>query len=96
MLSIDGRMGEGGGQVLRTCLSLSILTGQGFNIENIRFGRAKPGLRAQHLNSVRLAKKVGNAHVEGAVLNSTKLIFSPTEIQSGKYQSDIGTAGSTT
>lgn len=95
MISIDGQMGAGGGQVLRTCLSLSLITGKPFNISNIRAGRKKPGLRAQHLNAVSLSQKIGRAHVEGSILNSTKLTFHPQEILSGKYRSDIGTAGST-
>jgi len=95
MISIDGQMGEGGGQVLRTCLSLSLITGQPFNISNIRAGRSKPGLRAQHLNAVLLSKDIGNAHVEGAELNSINLTFYPKEIRGGRYRSDIGTAGST-
>ena len=95
MIPIDGQKGEGGGQILRTCLSLSLITGQPFNISNIRSGRSKPGLRAQHLNAVLLSQKIGGAQVEGAKLNSTNLSFYPQEIQSGRYQSDIGTAGST-
>jgi RNA 3'-terminal phosphate cyclase (ATP) len=95
MLKIDGAIGEGGGQVLRTCLSLSLLTGQGFNLANIRAGRKKPGLRPQHLCAVQVAAKIGNARVEGAELNSSKLLFSPKSIQPGKYKCDIGTAGST-
>jgi RNA 3'-terminal phosphate cyclase (ATP) len=95
MLSIDGGMGEGGGQVLRTCLSLSLTTGKPFRISGIRSGRNKPGLRAQHLNAVRLAQRIGSARVEGAELNSTCLIFYPTGIQTGSYKSEIGTAGST-
>ena len=95
MISIDGQMGEGGGQVLRTCLSLSLITKKPFSISNIRAGRKKPGLRAQHLNAVLLSQKIGNAQVEGAKLNSTNLTFYPKEILDGKYCSDIGTAGST-
>lgn len=95
MISIDGRMGEGGGQILRTCLSLSLISGKPFKISNIRAGRNKPGLRAQHLNAVLLSQRIGRAEVEGAKLNSTGLAFYPKDIRSGKYRSDIGTAGST-
>ena len=95
MIDIDGAMGEGGGQVLRSCLSLSLITGQAFNISNIRRGRKKPGLRAQHLASVKIAAAVGRANVEGAELKSTSLSFTPKSIQPGNYKCDIGTAGST-
>jgi RNA 3'-terminal phosphate cyclase (ATP) len=95
MLVIDGGLGEGGGQVLRTCLALSLFTGKGFTLMNIRQGRKNPGLRAQHLNAVRLAAKVGNARVEGADFGSTRLRFSPQSIRTGNFTCDIGTAGST-
>ncbi len=96
MIDIDGAMGEGGGQVLRSCLSLSLITGQTFKISNIRMGRKKPGLRAQHLASVKIAAEVSRANVEGAELNSTSLSFSPKSIKPGNYRCDIGTAGSIT
>lgn len=93
-LDIDGSMGEGGGQVLRTCLSLSLITGTAFHIANIRAGRSNPGLSPQHLKAVEAAAVIGNASVEGANLRSTSLTFSPQKICSGKYTIDIGTAGS--
>ena len=65
MLKIDGSVGEGGGQVLRTSLALAVLTGQPFTIENIRGKRKKPGLLRQHLTGVRAAARISNAHVEG-------------------------------
>ena len=95
MKIVNGSIGEGGGQVLRTCLSLSLITGQAFHISNIRSGRPRPGLRAQHLSAVQLAAKIGIADVDGAELNSTSISFAPKTIQSGQYQCDIGTAGST-
>ena len=95
MIAIDGRMGEGGGQILRTCLSLSLVTGIPFTISNIRSGRSKTGLRAQHLNAVLMSQQIGGARVEGAILGSTDLNFYPQDIRSGIYQGDIGTAGST-
>jgi len=95
MISIDGDMGEGGGQILRTCLSLSLITGKPFRISNIRSGRSKPGLRPQHLNAVLLSQRVGRANVDGANIGSTRLKFEPSEIHAGNYFSDIGTAGST-
>jgi RNA 3'-terminal phosphate cyclase (ATP) len=95
MLVIDGGLGEGGGQILRTCLALSLLTGKEFTLMDIRQGRKKPGLRAQHLNAVRLAEKIGNARVEGGEFGSTRLVFSPRPVETGKFACDIGTAGST-
>jgi RNA 3'-terminal phosphate cyclase (ATP) len=68
MITIDGSMGEGGGQVLRTALALSLVTTQPFLIERIRAGRAKPGLARQHLTCVEAAVAVGQARVEGAEL----------------------------
>ncbi len=95
MIEIDGSMGEGGGQVLRSALSLSILTRQPFLIYNIRLGRKKPGLKAQHLKAVDAAAAISRAAVEGAQLDSTRLTFTPGELRTGRYKFDIGTAGST-
>lgn len=95
MITIDGSQGEGGGQVLRSCLSLSLLTGQPFSIQNIRQNRERPGLRPQHLCAVELAAEIGQADVKGAELNSTSLTFSPTIVKSGVFKSSVGTAGST-
>ena len=94
MISIDGSLGEGGGQVLRSALSLSILTGQPFSIENIRAGRKKPGLMAQHLACVDAAAAISRARVQGAARGSRALQFEPGEIRSGRYEFLIPTAGS--
>lgn len=94
-LLIDGSIGEGGGQVLRTALTLSVITGKSFALENIRSRRRKPGLMAQHLKAVESAAQVGRARVEGARLGSLHLRFEPTELCSGDFRFDIGTAGST-
>ena len=94
-IQIDGSFGEGGGQILRTSLSLSIITGKPFEIINIRAGREKPGLRPQHLASVHSAARISSAYVEGAELGSLKLRFVPKEVESGEYEFDIGTAGAT-
>ncbi len=67
-IEIDGALGEGGGQVLRTSLTLSLLTGRAFHLRNIRARRPKPGLQAQHLMSVQAAAKIGNANLRGAKL----------------------------
>lgn len=96
MIEIDGSQGEGGGQVLRTSLALSIITGQAFHMNKIREHRSKPGLMAQHLKSVDAAAAISKARVEGAKLYSSSLTFSPSEIRSGRYRFDIGTAGAAT
>ena len=95
-VTIDGSEGEGGGQLLRTALSLSLVTGMPFRIERIRAGRKKPGLLRQHLTAVQAAAHVGRARVVGAELGSQNLSFEPTEIQPGKYEFAVGTAGSAT
>ncbi len=94
MLEIDGSFGEGGGQVLRTSLSLSCLLNKPFRIFNIRIKRKKPGLMPQHLMGIRALKLISNAKVEGDSVGSTELIFEPKDVKAGDYVFDIGTAGS--
>lgn len=96
MITINGAKGEGGGQVLRSSLALAMVTGQPFRIENIRAGRARPGLMRQHLTSVTAASEVCSASVTGASLGSTELEFHPGRVRGGDYRFAIGTAGSTT
>src|ERR1051326_6428383 len=96
MLTIDGSMGEGGGQVLRTSLALSALTGQPFEIANIRANRKKPGLMRQHLTAVQAAARVCHAHVEGDAFGSPALRFTPGPVTPGVFDLAIGTAGSAT
>jgi RNA 3'-terminal phosphate cyclase (ATP) len=95
MLDIDGSFGEGGGQVLRTSLALSLITGRGFHLRNLRARRPKPGLQPQHLTSVRAAAAVGQADVRGESLHSTDLVFEPGPVNPGKHHFAIGTAGAT-
>ncbi len=95
-MKIDGSYGEGGGQILRTSLALSCITGEEVEIINIRKGRKKPGLRTQHLKGVLLLKEMCNAKVEGARIGSTTIRFSPGRIRGGDYKVDMGTAGSIT
>ncbi len=102
-LLIDGSHGEGGGQILRTALGLAAITGRAVRIENIRANRARPGLAAQHLTSVRAVAALCQAEVAGDRLNSTHLDFMPRSApRSGDYDLDVaaaragGSAGSTT
>jgi RNA 3'-terminal phosphate cyclase (ATP) len=93
MLIIDGSYGEGGGQVLRTTLALSAITGQPVRIEQIRAGRRKPGLRPQHLTAVRALAKVCDAELEGASLNAQVLTFVPrARLKAGAYTFDVAQA----
>ncbi len=96
MITIDGSLGEGGGQVLRTSLALSLVTGKPFGIRRIRAGRPKPGLMRQHLTAVLAAAEVGQAEVRGASLGSRELSFTPGAARRGDYSFDVGTAGSCT
>jgi len=95
MIEIDGSYREGGGQILRTALSLSCLFQKPFRIFNIRKGRKKPGLMPQHLTCVRASQLIANAKVKGDDVGSTELLFSPVEVKSRDFFFDIGTAGST-
>ncbi|QIL82502.1 RNA 3'-terminal phosphate cyclase [Diaphorobacter sp. HDW4A] len=96
IIEIDGSTGEGGGQILRTSLALSVITGTPFVLDNIRAKRAKPGLMRQHLTCVNAAAAISGAQVEGAALNSQRLVFTPGKLQSGDYEFVIGSAGSCT
>ncbi len=96
MIVIDGSEGEGGGQVLRSALALSILTRTPFKMERIRAGRDQPGLRPQHLTSVQAAKEVSSADVTGAEVGSRELTFRPRTVQGGDRTFSVGTAGSAT
>ena len=95
MLEIDGAMGEGGGQILRTALALSMCLAKPFIIKNIRVTRKRPGLRPQHLAAVKAAATISQAGVDGAVVGSQQLTFQPQSITPGHYDFSIGTAGST-
>src|SRR5205085_9312161 len=96
MITIDGSQGEGGGQILRTSLGLSLVTGQPFRMERIRAKRQKPGLLRQHLTAVEAAKTVGCAEVAGAEMNSQTLEFRPGQLPPGNDSFAVGTAGSAT
>ncbi len=96
MITIDGAAGEGGGQILRTSLTLSMATGKSFRIDGIRAKRKNPGLLRQHLTAVQAAQRICGANVEGGTLGSSSLTFHPGPVRSGEYRFTIGTAGSTT
>jgi len=93
---IDGSEGEGGGQILRTSLALSMLTGRPLEMSRIRAGRARPGLRRQHLACVEASARLCGAEVRGAQVGSQQLAFRPGSITGGALDLDIGSAGSTT
>jgi RNA 3'-terminal phosphate cyclase (ATP) len=96
VIALDGSFGEGGGQILRTALALSLVTGKPFSIENIRAGRKNPGLLRQHLTAVNAATEISRAEVTGAAIGSRELTFAPGSVVSGNYAFAVGTAGSTT
>ncbi|MDD5095992.1 MAG: RNA 3'-terminal phosphate cyclase [Candidatus ainarchaeum sp.] len=94
MIEIDGSHGEGGGQIVRTALTLSALTNTPVRIFNIRAKRDKPGLRPQHLMAAKAVRSVARGTLEGAEENSHELSYTPSGIIGGKYEFNIGTAGS--
>ncbi|MFC1851467.1 RNA 3'-terminal phosphate cyclase [candidate division CSSED10-310 bacterium] len=96
MLIIDGSFGEGGGQILRTSLTMSLITGKAIRIKSIRAKRKKPGLLRQHLTALNAAAEIGQAVVKGNNLGSQEIYFSPGPVKSGSYNFSIGTAGSCT
>lgn len=93
-IELDGSFGEGGGQILRTALSLSCITGNTLRIFNIRKGREKPGLMPQHCTCITAVSAICSARVSGNEKGSTELSFSPGKVHAGSYRFDIGTAGS--
>lgn len=95
MIELDGSAGEGGGQILRSALALSILTRRPFKLTNIRANRSKPGLQPQHLMCVRAAGAISGAIYKGANVGSSVLYFEPGAVKAGNYTFSIGTAGAT-
>lgn len=94
MIEIDGSQKSGSGTILRLSIALAAILGEPLHIRNIRQNRPQPGLRPQHLEAVSAASRICNAEVEGAVLNSREIWFKPNGIRSGKFEAEIGTAGS--
>jgi RNA 3'-terminal phosphate cyclase (ATP) len=95
MIELDASMGEGGGQIVRTALALSMSTGAPITLHNVRARRGNPGLRAQHLAAVRAAAAICGAQLSGATVGSRELSFAPGPVRPGRYEIDVGTAGST-
>src|SRR6185436_9497528 len=95
-IHIDGSRGEGGGQIIRSSLALSMVTGTPVVIDNIRAGREKPGLARQHLTAVNASAEISGASVTGATVGSRALTFAPGAVRSGEYRFSVGTAGSAT
>ncbi len=96
MIELDGSIGEGGGQIVRTALALSMITQQPFHVSNIRAGRDKPGLKMQHLNCITALQKISESKAEGAELGSTEIAFTPAPLKGKSLSVDIETAGSIT
>ncbi len=96
MIEIDGSIGEGGGQVLRTSLVLAAVLRREIRVFNIRAGRSEPGLKAQHLTSVKAVAEICNASSKGLRIGTTEFVFSPGGIKAGSFRFDVGTAGSIT
>ncbi|RLE88584.1 MAG: RNA 3'-phosphate cyclase [Thermoprotei archaeon] len=94
MILIDGSMGEGGGQILRTAVALSALTLKPIKVYNIRAKRSNPGLRPQHIMAIRAVAQLSNAEVEGLKVGSSTIVFRPKRLRGGTFNFDIGTAGS--
>jgi RNA 3'-terminal phosphate cyclase (ATP) len=95
MILIDGSEGEGGGQVLRTALALSLVTGKPFRIEKIRASRSRPGVMRQHVTAVEAACAIGGAECEALAVGASELTFVPGKVKPGEHRFAVGTAGST-
>ncbi len=95
MIEIDGAEGEGGGQVVRSAVALSLVTGEAVRIVNVRGGRAKPGLMRQHVTAVEAARTIGGGTCDGLMVGSSELTFRPGRVRAGEYRFAVGTAGST-
>ena len=94
MIEIDGSYGEGGGQILRSSIALSVLTKKPITVNNIRANRPKPGIKPQHHAVLSILKTLSNAEASGLEVGSSKIEFFPKNINGGKFRFDVGTAGS--
>jgi RNA 3'-phosphate cyclase len=96
LIEVDGSEGEGGGQILRTAIALSALTGNDVVVRGIRAKRESPGLQAQHLCAVNGVARICDAKVDGGFVGSDSLQFSPGKVRGGRHHLNVGTAGSIT
>ncbi|MCB2012960.1 MAG: RNA 3'-terminal phosphate cyclase [Geminicoccaceae bacterium] len=96
MIEIDGAAGEGGGQVLRNALALSLITGEAFHITDIRGRRSKPGMMRQHVTALEAACEIGSATADGMAIGAGELTFRPGRVRAGDYHFAVGSAGSAT
>ena len=96
MVNLDGSRGEGGGQMLRTALVWSLVTGRPFRMDNIRARRPNPGLKPQHVQVLQSLRFLGPVRFEGAVPGSPSVTFHPAPLRGSSFRVDIGTAGSVT
>ncbi len=96
MIEVDGSLGEGGGQILRTAVALASVLGREVRIFNIRAGRTQPGIKAQHLTGIGAAAEICGAGMKGAEEGSKELVYRPGTLKSGWFSFDVGTAGSVT
>lgn len=94
MIELDGSYGEGGGAIIRTALALSAITGKAFKVNNIRKGRAQPGLKNQHLYAIKALKEICSAKMDGVELGSEEILFVPFKVKGGNYDINVETAGS--
>jgi len=94
LIVIDGGFGEGGGQIVRTAIALSAVTGTPLQIRDIRVGRSQPGLKAQHVKAIETVGRLSRAEYRGVDIGSTEVTFTPHRITGGAMRVDIGTAGS--
>lgn len=93
---VDSATLEGGGQVVRVAMALACLTGRGVLLTNIRAANAAPGLRRQHITSLKLLQDMCGARMGGARVGSVSIAMQPSHCVAGQYASDTGTAGSCT
>ena len=96
MLTIDGAYGEGGGQILRSAVTLSAITGKSIEVINIRAKRHNPGLRPQHMHATRAVAEIFHARVENLKVGAEWIRFvpKPDNYEGGELRIDTGTAGS--
>ena len=92
MIKINGSYGEGGVQIIRNAIALAVFFNQEVKINNIRANRPNPGIKPQHYTTIEIIKKISNAKTNGLKIGSSNLSFSPSEIDGGSYEFDIGTA----